>query len=726
MKCPKCDITLPENTEVCPLCHTPVKPGLEKSVRQGRNQGGSNQETRRFAAIDPSKDTYDFDLQYTLTFKDAGEIRQAIDDMDLVLGKDRSEELLHPERAKKDVEKKAEHRQRSQAEMEEAALRAALRRERRNHGKRVEIGKRKTTEKMSRSEREKAAALRSSARPKRKRDKRQSRRLMVGALAAVIVVSLIIGAINLFAGMVNGDMHYPTIYTKGNQLYMVYDKKPVMLSENLIAHPAEIAAATADNSQNKKITDPKTYQVVAPVEKQLLTVSQDGLYTFFFENMDMNTGKGDLVYIQNDSPRTRTAIANNVYYRIQVSADGKSVLYLRDTDDSGYHGELCYWTAGQKNSTPIEWDVCANNFLFSQDGLSALYIRNFNPTVNTGDLCVRALGKDASKESTLVAEQVAFVFGTTPKGIYLYAKEYETKTGTYSLYAKNGLGEEVLYAKKAFLPPQILKKSEAVYAYSDYHDNFQSISYVDFSTGRVNPMVKDITRIERVRIDEAAVIYTKEYENGKSDYYVIGATENASQKIANGVATVSDTKRVQIDASDDFSRVAYIGGYDEENGKGVLFTLTIINGYVGIERRISDEAYSCDVSSDGAIVRFASNFDKDAGTVSLVGYENSNTVTLAENVSAGAFTYDKAGTVMVYATNVHTQPQVSGDIQSVTNKGKIREIEVGVNSYGMKQDGMILLLKREIGAVDGTLYYSNQKGKKIKQMDQGVTKALLY
>ncbi len=711
MKCPKCDITLPETAQVCPLCHTPVKPGLDT----GSKNRDVSQETRRFAAIDPSKDTYDFDLQYTLTFKDAGEIRQAIDEMDLGIGKDRSEQLLHPERTRRtDAEQKPERRQRTQAEMEEAAQRAALRRQRRNQGKKT------TSIKRSRTEQKKAAALR-SARPVSARDKRKNRRLIAGLAAVVIVVGLITGAINLFASMLDGDTHYPTVYTKGNQLFMVYDKKPVALSENLIR-----VQATAEQTKADKVLDPKVYRAEKPTEKQLLYVSTDGLYTFFLENVDMNTGRGDLVYIQNDSPKSRTAIASNVYYKLKVGTDGKSVLYLKDTDDTGYHGELCYWAAGKKESMPIQWDVCADNFAFSQDGSSALFIKNFNPIVNTGDLCVRGLSKDASQENIHLDEKVAFVFGTTPKGVFLYAKDYNVKTGVYDLYAKEGNNTPILAAQKAFSAPEILKKTEAIYAYSDYHDALQSISYVDLETGQTNPMVKDITRIERVRMDERAVIYTKEYENGKSDYYVIGANENASQKIANGVAVTTEKSRVQFDASDDFSRVAYIGAYSEENGKGALFTLSIINDYVGIEKRISDEAYSCDVSSDGAVVRFAAGYNKDAGTVNLIAYQNSNTVTMTEGVSVGAFTYDKAGEVIVYAANVQTQPQVSGDILCVTNKGKVREIDTGVSSYGMKKDGMILLLKREIGAEAGSLYYANQKGKKMKLMDEGVNKALVY
>ena len=726
MKCPKCDITLPDNTEVCPMCHTPVKAGLDSN--EAKRTG--SQDTGRFSAIDPSKDTYDFDLQYTLTFKDAGEIRQAIADMELGIGKDRSEELLHPERAgKKDDTEKPERRQRSQAEMEEAVQRAALRREQRNSkgSKRRELLKRSHVEKMSRSDREKAAALR-AARAKRERPvggEKKKRGLIIGAAVAVIVVAFIIGAINLFAGMMDGDVHYPTVYTKGNQLYMFYDKKPRLLSENLISVYEDTSIADQETASSSKLVDPKVYKQVIPSEKQLIYVSSDGLYTFFLENVNVNNGRGDLVFYQNDSPKSRTVVASSVYYKIQMSKDGKSVLYLKNTDDTGYHGELCYWNVSMKESIAIEQDICSDNFVFSQNGLSVLYIKNFNPIVNTGDLCLGVIGKDYV-DSSVIDEKVAFVFGTTPKsGTYLYAKDYDTKKGTYGLYGRKDNESAKLYAESAFLPPVILEKSEAVYAYSNYHENFQTISYVNFETGQSNVMAEDVTEIERVRIDEGAVIYTKTYETNKSDYFVVEAMANASQKIANAVAT-GISGSVQFDAADDFSRVAYISGYDEESGQGALFTLSINMGYVGTEKRISDAAYSCDVSSNGAIVRFATNYNKETATVSLVTYANSNTVTLAEDVSAGAFTYDKAGEAMVYATNVQTDPVVSGDIKCVNNKGRIRKIAEGISSYGLKRDGMILLLEKEDGSDSGKLYYSNQKGSKIKLMDEGVTKALLY
>lgn len=741
MKCPKCDITLPENTEVCPLCHAPVKPGLEDElVGAGRIRAGVTQDTGRFSAIDPAKETYDFDLQYTLTFKDAGEIRQAIADMDLGLNQDRSEELLHPER-KVEEEPKTEHRQRSQEEMEEAAMRAAIRREKRAQG-RVKgafksITKSDATKRMSRSEREKAAALRAakSRRIRSELEQKKSKGLMLGTGVAVVVIAVIIGAINLFANMMDGEVHYPTIYTKGNQLYMMYDKKPFQVSGNLISAYAAPKQQTTNTqtstsmSQTTKKVDPKLYQVETPTEKKLINVSADGLYTFFLENVDCNKGQGDLIYYQNTSAKSGTVISDSVYYKIQVSPDGKSVLYLKNTDEQGYHGDLYYWSAGKKESVLVDQDICTNNFVFAQDGTSALYIKNFNPIVNTGNLYRRAFGKDAAAESRMLDDKVAFVFGTTPSGkIYLYAKEYDLKTGTYNLYAMKDNEAPVLYAEKAYLPPILLKKSEAIYAYSNYHDNFQNVTYVDVATGNSNLMAEDVTRIERVRVDEGAVIYAKAYETGKSDYYIVGATENASQKIANAIVTVKENpqNRVQFDVSDDFSRVAYIGNYDETSGKGALFTLSIINGYAGTEKRISDSAYSCDVSSDGAVVRFASNYNRDTGTVSLALYENSNTVTLTEEVDAGAYTYDKTGQVMVYARNIQKEPITSGEVELVNQKGKVRKLDKGVSAYGLKKDGMILLLKRVGDGTTGELYYSNEKGNKIKKIDEGVTSTLVY
>ncbi len=715
MKCPKCGLTLSDSATSCPICDVSVSDVSQESFPQ---------DTGRFSAIDPSKDSYDFDLQYTLTFKDAGEIRQSIADMDFGLGRDRAEELLHPERtAQKKTEEKKVHVQRTQEEMEEAAQRAALRREQRNR----KNGKRVSGERISRTERAKAAALKAAKSRKFKtgEGKKNGKGLVFGSIVAVVVIALIIGTINLFAGMMDGDFTYPTVYAKNNQVYMIYEGKPQLMTENFIS--AQVLSDSKNNtSSSKKSSDPKKYRVENPVEKKLISVSEDGLYTFFFENVDMNTGMGILRFYQNDSPKSSVVVTDSVYYKIKVSDDGKSVLFLKNTDETGYHGELCYWGIGDKDYISIEQDVCSDNFAFSQDGTKALYIKNFNPIVNTGDLCSRELKKNA--DNIDVDEKVAFVFGTTKSNNYVYAKNYDTKTGVYDLYVTKNDGKPELQAEKAFLPPVILKMSDAMYAYSNYHDNFQAVSYVDLVSGQINLMAEDVTEIAKVSKDENSLIYKKTYETNKSDYYYVGKTENTSQKVANAVVTVKEDPqhRCQFDASDDFSRIAYIGAYDEQYGKGALYTLSIINGYAGTEKRISDIAYGCDVSADGAVVRFAANFNRDAVTVDLIAYSNSNTVTLSEGVSAGAFTYDKMGEVMVYAKNVQTDPVISGDIESVNSKGKVRDVEKAVSSYGLKNDNTILMIRKEANATEGKLYFCNEKGRKMKLIDEGVTKMILY
>lgn len=712
MKCPRCGLTLPDNTDICPLCEISVTDG--SSVNRKKNVTNNfSQDTSRFSSIDPNKESYDFDLQYNLIFKDAGRIKQSFVDMDL--NAERPKDKIETFIATKE-EKIVETPQRSAEDMEEAVQRAALRRERRNKKSR---GKR-----VSRTERIKNAALK-SAKEKRFTEKREKKNFLFGVIVSVLVVAIIIGTINFFAGMVDGDMHYPAFYTKDNQLFMTYDNKSYNISENFIS-----SRAVSQKESNSKTTDIKLYKAEKPTSKQLIQVSNDGMYTFFLDNVDMSTGKGNLMFYQNDKKKDPVFVADSVYYKFKISNDGNSVLFLKNTDETGYHGELLYWNTDKKEPVSIDPNICSDNFIFTNDGQNALYIKNFNPIVNTGDLFVKGFNKDAIEKK--IDEKVAFTFGATSGNSYVYAKNYDIKKGTYDLYTAKDNSAPVKQTEKSYSKPHILKMNDGIYAYSNYHDNYQSLSYIDCATGQINLMSDDITEVERISKDENSVIFRKTVENDKYDYYYIAKSENAAQKIANGVMMFKDDpqRKAQFDASDDFSRIAYIGGYDKEAGKGALYTLSIINGYAGTEKRISDIAYGCDVSSDGAVVRFAANYTKNEGekegVVDLIAYANSNIVTLSEDVSAGAFTYDKTGDVIVYAKNVNTTPIISGDIESVNSKGKVRKIEEAVNSYGLKNDNSIIMIKREGNATEGDLFISNEKGKDMKRIDSGVTEIVLY
>ena len=710
MKCPKCGVNLLEHVEACPFCKTPISRDAAENADAGR------QHTGRFAAVDPTRDSYDFDLQYTLTFKDSGEIKQAIADMDAGLYAGASGDNTDTSKKKSDAPRY------TLEEMQEAALRAQERRERRSSGS----GNRK--KRITTTEKNKTAALR-SARPKvrasRTENKPNSKGLLLGAGVLVVVVALIIGIVNVCAFFAHKESEYPTVYTKDNALYSYYDGKEELLTSNFITMYED-----ADNESSSSVsTDPKIEVKKALTEKDVLNVSQSGAVTYFFENVNMNTRAGDLVYYENGNKRSRTVLAPNVYYDIELGNDGVSVLYIKNADKDGAHGDLCYWKPGMKEAVSLESDMTAGNFKFSQDCTSVTYIKNFNPDVHTGDLCYLSLlgGAEPSKR---VDEKVAFVFGTTPKSkTYFYAKNYDKKKGTYDLYVQSDAEGPKMIAEKGMLAPVISQKTETAFVYSNYNKNFQTLSCVDLATGTNIKLADEMTEIIKVRIDDGAVIYSKAYETEKADYYFVNTKSPNPQTVATAInlAAMKKLGVVSFDASDDFSKIAYIGGFDTATSRGALYTMSIINDYAGSEMRISDDAYSCDVSADGAVVRFATSYSAENNTVNLVSYSNSNTLGLADGVAVGAFTFDKMGEYAIYAKEVDKEKSI-GRIQTVNHRGKIKEIAEGVRAYGLKKDGTVLLLKKtgEGDAQVTSLCKSKLKGGKIKSFADGVSKVISY
>ncbi len=718
MKCPKCGINLLEHVDTCPFCKTHIE--REEKAEEQNAAATDSRNTGRFSAIDPAKDSYDFDLQYTLTFRDSGEIKQAIADMESGMSK-------NTERKSSAKERSGEPRY-SLEEMQAAALRAQERRERRNAGKKPNSGKKR----VSYSEKRKQDALR-AAKPRTKRvsssDKpvKSHKGLLLGVGVLALVIVLIISVVNICAFFMHRDPEYPTVYTKDNELYSYYDGKEELLTSNFITMPLD--PSDDDDDDKSSSSDPKIKKDEALSEKKLINISDDGSKMFFLENVNMNTRSGNLVYYENGRKKSRTVLAQNVYYDIVVGKNGSSVLYIKNADESGAHGELCYWTPNKKEAVSVEMDITAGNFKLSQDSLSATYIKNFNPTVHTGDLCYVSLteGVETTKR---VDEKVAFVFGTTPKSkTYFYGKNYDTKTATYDLYIQSDTEGPKMLAEKGLNSPVISQKLECAYIYSNYSKNFQTLSCVDLSTGANTKLADEVTEIVKVRIDDGAVIYSKAYETDKADYYFVNAKAPNPQTVATAVnlKAIKDKGIVSFDASDDFSKIAYIGGFDTETNMGALYTLSIIYDYAGSEMRISDDAYSCDISADGAVIRFASGYNPDSNTVSLVSYANSNTLGLANAVAVGAFTFDKLGEYAIYAKDVDSN-SIVGKIESVNAKGKIKVLDDGVNAYGLKKDGTVLLLKKTVDGTNETttLYRTKLKGGKPKTIAEGVARVLSY
>ncbi len=374
MKCPKCGINLLEHVETCPFCKTPISANVTET--QNQNNNSPKQNTGRFSAVDPKRESYDFDLQYTLTFKDSGEIKQAIADMDAGI----TPNILN-ERVSDGSKKRSEARY-TLEEMQAAALRSQERRELRKSGKSSK-GISAPKKRISSTERNKLSAMRAAKEkaPKSNGDSKSNLKgLLFGAGVLVLVVAIIIGIVNVCAFFAHNDPEYPTVYTKGNELYSFYDGKEELLTSNFIT-----VYSDANAEQDKKSSsDSKIDTVKQLTEKNIIFVSDTGAVTYFFENFNMNTRAGNLVYYENGREKSRTVLGQNVYYDVEIGSNGSSILYLKNADENGAHGELCYWNPKLKGEVSIESDITANNFKFSQDCTSVTYIKNFNPDVLKG------------------------------------------------------------------------------------------------------------------------------------------------------------------------------------------------------------------------------------------------------------------------------------------------------------------------------------------------------
>ncbi len=708
MKCPKCGINLLDHISVCPFCKTSIPKREEEKASADKTTG---QNTGRFASVDPGKESYDFDLQYTLTFRDSGEIKQAIADMDAGVGQSADKKVSE------DRKKPSEPRY-TKEEMQEAALRAQARREGRKSS-----GKKKT----SSIERRKKHAMR-VARPTKSyadenevKTQKSHKGLILGAGVLALVVILIIGIVNVCSYFAHKDPEYPTVYTKANRLYSYYDGKETEISSSFISMEFDERNESTKASSN----DPKITKKSEITEKKLIKISESGASMFFLENVNMNTGTGSLAYYESGKKKSKKEVAQNVYYDIVVGQGGNSVLFVKNADKDGAHGQLCYWTTSMKEAVTIDTDIWAGNFKLAQDNSSVTYIKNFNPEVYTGDLMYVSLTSSAQPKR--VDERVSFVFGTTPKSkIYFYAKEYDTKKGTYDLYIQSDTEGPKVIAEKGYLAPVISKKVESAYVFSNYANKLQTLNCVDLLTGANTKLADEVTDIVKVRNDDGAVIYSKIYDENKADYYFVSAKSPNPQKVASAIDTKVLKNGISLfDASNDFSRIAYVGGYDDKDMRGALYTMTVINDYAGSEIRISDDAYCCDVSADGAIIRFATSYNRNNNTVSLVSYSNANTLVLAEEVAAGAFTFDKTGEYAIYARDISKDTK-TGDIESVNKKAKIKKLDEEVSAYGLKKDGSVILLKSSEDGQSTAICRTKLKGGKVKTITEDVAKVLFY
>lgn len=560
--------------------------------------------------------------------------------------------------------------------------------------------------------------------------------LIAGGIVAVLVIAVVIASVNMASKVTAGVPATPTVYAKDNALYSYFGGKAVEVSQNFIASEyVESTEPTATPNRNRDDDDEET-PTPAPQfepikEKELINYTTDGTLSYFIDNADLNKNIGSLQYTQNGKKNSTVKIADNVYYDVEIAEDGSGVLYLTDTDKFGAGGTLNFWSNISKQSVKLSDNVNIGNFRFGQNGNSALYITEYNGEYFVGDLYLAEITKGEVSQAKKIESDVYKVFGTNPTGkSVVYAKNYNTENECFEIYLKNdNLGEPVMVTDGSRIEPIFLKSSEGMYIGGTYEEYYQSLYYASLENGEKEKIAGGLTEMIKMSKDEQAVVFRKANAEGTAfDYFYANQAGTEGQLIAENVTVLDDEdhKKVsQFEINDDFTKAAFIQGYDLANESGALFVVSITNGVVGSDKKISDTAYSCNITPDGQTIRYADNYDITWNLVTLNAYTGEQSKVLAQEVGAGAFSFDKTGSYIVYAKNYSLETR-TGDVYCVDNKGKTVEVVKGVSSYGLKNNGEIVYYNKQDNGSNFELFFTREDGKKSKSIDKDVTKVVLY
>ena len=576
---------------------------------------------------------------------------------------------------------------------------------------------------------------RSPRRPSRKFSLTPRFGIILGCLIAVLVVGVVIASVNMASKVAYGEPEMPTVYTKGNTLCEYYDGKEIELSQNFIAkeyeEQVEPTASPKRSSDDDDEAEPTPMPVSDPIkEKDLVHSSSGGEFTYFIDSADMNEKSGSLKFVQNGKKKSLTSIADNVYYNVAVSDDGTGVLYLTGADSFGMGGTLNYWSSLTKKSIKLSDNVNVDNFMFAGGGNSVAYISEYNQEYYVGDLYLASIAKGVVSEPGKIESDVYKVFGTNPAGTtVVYAKNFSDEDNCFEVYMmKQNSNEAVLITDGSRCEPILAKTSDNMFVGGSYADYYQTLYYASLENGQKEKIGMGLTELIEMSKDEQAVVFRKANAEGTAfDYFYANQSGTDEQELAVNVTVLDDEdhKRVcQFDINDDFTKAVYIQGYDLASESGGLYTVSINNGSVSSDKKISDTAYSCNLTPDGNTIRYADNYDITWNLVTLNAYNGEKSTVLAEEVGAGAFTFDKAGEYIVYAKNYSLENR-TGDVYCVDNKAKTREVVTGVSTYGLKGNGNIVYSEK-VSDAEVDLYFTEPNGKKTKNIDKGISGVVSY
>lgn len=530
-------------------------------------------------------------------------------------------------------------------------------------------------------------------------------KMYIAFYGGIIVIALLIaGIVFTVSAISNRERELtPVVYTKDNSLFLNCKRKPTLLTENAI----DINSITiADGEEGlASIID----------SEKIVKNSENGMYTYYFENYDVNANSGSLIRIFNG--KKKAVISTGVHNSYILSPDGKKVLYLQSANENGDMGNLCYWEEGLEEAIKIAVDIDKDTFMFSDDGKYALYIRNYNYTEKGGDLCSFDLVNTES-ESVVLDSGVKKVFGTDKKekNIY-YSKAVENSDKVYDIFVKTHTSDSVKIFEKAVKTPIMSEdaKKMLIYAYND--EKLCSLFELNLGNYKKEKLATQMTTVIKATDNFDRILYNKVYDNGTIDCYVYTKGEK-TVKVAENIKQVSAEfeNANQFSVSDDLTKTVYISDFDNARAGGKLYVSTLKPGEAETVH-IADDAYTCRISPDGKSVVYGKDYSKAREVFDLYIHKKEESTLVKEEIEKSFFaiTNDRKNIVFI---NEFDTDGFSGTLNIMNQDGVVLNTVGDAGAFSCTGECGVIIFNN-YNEEDGSWTVSFAEKKSLKEIDTG-------
>ncbi len=547
-----------------------------------------------------------------------------------------------------------------------------------------------------------------------------NKRMVAATGAAVVALVAVILAVSAIAASFTKDNKKEAVssftYVKNNAMYVVYKGRPAKISDKVICDNYLNYAGANQASDDAKSAG-------------LVKSSKDGKLTYFFDDFDPETEKGTLKLVKKGNAKKIIEISSAVHNSIVLTDDGKGILYLWTTNESGENGNggvLFYWNEKLKEPLKIATDIDKNTFSFAAEDEWVVFIQNLNRIEMQGDLFAKNL-KDSDSDKVKIDSAVCKVYGENPENTaYIYGKDYDKNDKSFDIYAINEKGHTLRLGERTKRDPIMQKTKNAIIVYGFNEDKTNEIYTVNIATGKKEKLASKSSSVLMLSKDEKTVIYDKVYNGKLADYFVYYKGKQPL-KIAHDVVVDYNAvaEKPQMAVSEDVSKILYISEFNSVKGGGTLNLTTYKKGEILSEEKIADDVHSVYRGADGKFI-VAKDYSTARKIFDVYVLDGKELRLLREEVSPELFAVSSSGDYVLCVTGFDVEGKF-GTLEKINLKAEQTVIENRVFDFEFTNEDDILIysnLNTEDGRFDIRLRKSGSK--KNSEIDNAIDRVIGY